>query len=90
MPVYEYQCKSCSKVIEAWQKISDTPLTVCTHCSGELTKIISCSSFHLKGAGWYVTDYAGKNAGNGSAKEASSEKPSEKSSEKTSSPAKAE
>lgn len=64
MPIYEYQCQSCAKITEAWQKFSDGPLTVCPHCSGGLKKLISCSSFHLKGSGWYVTDYAGHNAGN--------------------------
>lgn len=60
MPIYEYQCDQCGKIEEAIQKISDKPLTQCSHCSGKLNKLISQSSFHLKGTGWYVTDYAGK------------------------------
>ena len=59
MPVYEYQCSVCKHIEEAFQKISDVPLTVCPKCRGSLNKIISHSSFHLKGSGWYVTDYGG-------------------------------
>ncbi len=60
MPIYEYQCSACGEVEEALQKFSDKPLTKCRHCSGKLHKLISQSAFHLKGTGWYVTDYAGK------------------------------
>jgi putative FmdB family regulatory protein len=60
MPIYEYQCSACGKVEEALQKVSDAPLTTCPHCSGRLNKLISHSTFHLKGNGWYVTDYADK------------------------------
>jgi putative FmdB family regulatory protein len=60
MPIYEYQCDQCGRVEEIIQKFSDKPLTKCEHCSGKLHKLISHSAFHLKGTGWYVTDYAGK------------------------------
>ncbi len=79
MPIYEYECTECGKVEEAIQKFSDRPLTKCSHCSGKLHKLVSHSSFHLKGTGWYVTDYAGKS---GSA--ARSEKKAESSSAETS------
>ncbi|MDX2509931.1 MAG: zinc ribbon domain-containing protein [Desulfobacterales bacterium] len=59
MPVYEYQCSQCGQIEEALQKISDSPLETCSHCKGHLKKIISQSTFHLKGSGWYVTDYGG-------------------------------
>lgn len=62
MPIYEYECSQCGKVEEAIQKFSDEPLTSCKHCSGSLSKLISHSSFHLKGSGWYVTDYANKSS----------------------------
>ena len=39
------------------QKFSDKPLTKCQECSGKLSKMISNCTFHLKGSGWYVTDY---------------------------------
>jgi len=62
MPLYEYQCADCGGIEEVIQKFSDAPLTTCRHCSGKLSKIISQSSFHLKGTGWYVTDYSKKPA----------------------------
>lgn len=66
MPIYEYECSQCGKIREAFQKISDEPLTDCEHCSGTLRKLISHNSFHLKGTGWYVTDY--KNSSSQSSK----------------------
>ena len=60
MPIYEYECTKCGKIEEALQKFSDKPLTRCRHCKGKLTKLVSQSSFHLKGSGWYATDYANK------------------------------
>jgi putative FmdB family regulatory protein len=60
MPIYEYQCAACGQVLEKWQRFSEAPLTVCPQCGGSLEKLISSCSFHLKGSGWYVSDYAGK------------------------------
>jgi putative FmdB family regulatory protein len=62
MPIYEYECEKCGHIEEIIQKISDTPLCTCRYCSGNLHKLVSHSSFHLKGTGWYVTDYAKKSA----------------------------
>jgi len=82
MPVYEYQCTVCGQVEEAFQKISEPPLESCPQCQGHLKKIISQSTFHLKGSGWYVTDYGGKKAG-GDTKEKSKDKPAKTTSKKT-------
>jgi putative FmdB family regulatory protein len=60
MPIYEYECSKCGRINEVIQKFSDKPLARCKHCSGKLHKLISHSSFHLKGTGWYITDYANK------------------------------
>jgi len=60
MPIYEYECSKCHTIEEVLQKFSDKPLTTCRHCSGKLHKLISQSAFHLKGTGWYVTDYANR------------------------------
>jgi len=60
MPIYEYECTKCGNIEEALQKFSDKPLTKCKHCTGKLHKLVSQSTFHLKGTGWYVTDYADK------------------------------
>jgi len=58
MPIYEYKCDICGHITQAWQKFSDPPLSSCEACGGPVRKIISANTFHLKGSGWYVTDYA--------------------------------
>ncbi len=63
MPIYEYVCEKCGTHLEVLQKMTDKPLTRCKSCGGRLEKIISQSSFILKGSGWYVTDYARKEHG---------------------------
>ena len=64
MPIYEYACKKCDGEFEVSQRITDETLKryLCPHCGKRtaVTKLISRSSFHLKGSGWYATDY-GKN-----------------------------
>ncbi len=62
MPIYEYRCSKCGE-FEAMQSISDKPLRQCPTCRGRVTKLISSTSFQLKGSGWYVTDYARKGSG---------------------------
>lgn len=59
MPIYEYKCQQCGAHFEKRQNISDEPLTSCEKCHGKLEKQWSLSGFQFKGAGWYVTDYAG-------------------------------
>jgi putative FmdB family regulatory protein len=63
MPFYEYECTKCNHQTEVFQKMSDKPVTKCELCNGKMRKLISQSSFHLKGTGWYVTDYASKTGG---------------------------
>ncbi|MBE0428063.1 MAG: zinc ribbon domain-containing protein [Nitrospirae bacterium] len=58
MPIYEYECLSCGKQCEVMQKFNDEPLSTCPDCGGTMHKLISQTSFVLKGTGWYVTDYA--------------------------------
>jgi putative FmdB family regulatory protein len=62
MPLYEYQCPHCEKVFEVVQKFSDAPLEKCEECGGPVSKLISMSSFALKGTGWYTTDYKRKSS----------------------------
>jgi putative FmdB family regulatory protein len=83
VPIYEYQCKKCSEVFEAFQKINDNPLKECKFCGGKVDKLISTSSFQLKGSGWYLTDYSRKSGNPASPSESS--KPAEKT-EKTDKP----
>lgn len=62
MPIYEYACKKCGN-FEITQRITEEPLKKCPTCGTKVTKLISPSAFHLKGSGWYMTDY-GKNGAN--------------------------
>ncbi len=63
MPIYEYRCKKCGKQFEAFQGITEPDLKTCKFCKGKVQKMMSLSSFSLKGTGWYATDYAGKKPG---------------------------
>lgn len=65
MPIYEYQCQKCG-TFEVTQRITEKALSKCPTCRGKVKKLISNTSFQLKGTGWYLTDYARK--GNGAAK----------------------
>jgi putative FmdB family regulatory protein len=65
MPIYEYECTRCGHQTEVWQRITDQSISKCEKCKGRMRKLISQSSFHLKGTGWYVTDYASKKATDG-------------------------
>jgi len=58
MPIYEYECSDCQHRCEIFQKHNDKPLESCPQCGGPVHKLISQTSFVLKGTGWYVTDYA--------------------------------
>jgi putative FmdB family regulatory protein len=90
MPVYEYICAKCNEKFEVFQKITDDPLHIHESCGGDLRKLITNTSFVLKGGGWYVTDYPSverkkamearktsaskKDAGNGQKKDTNKEK----------------
>ena len=73
MPLYEYHCLKCDKDFEFLQKISEGPKKKCPECAGRLKKLVSESGFHLKGSGWYVTDFRDK----GKKKEEKKEAPKE-------------
>lgn len=57
MPVYEYLCEKCGE-FEHTQRITEAPLERCPSCRRKVRRLISNTSFQLKGGGWYVTDYA--------------------------------
>src|SRR5688500_5126467 len=67
MPIYEYKCDGCLEVFEIFQKISDPPPAQHTCGSTAVHRVLSHTSFVLKGTGWYATDYAKKDAGSESA-----------------------
>jgi putative FmdB family regulatory protein len=95
MPIYEYDCQRCG-TIEVTQRITEKPLGKCPTCRGKVKKLISNTSFQLKGTGWYITDYARKGqngdskSGNGSKSASESKSESSSSKEKSSADSKSE
>ena len=73
MPIYEYQCATCG-TIEVTQRITDKALSKCPTCKSKVKRLISNTSFQLKGTGWYITDYARKGQTNGDSKSDSGSK----------------
>ena len=74
MPIYEYHCGACDHEFEVMQKITDPPIRKCEKCGRlKAKKMISQTSFVLKGSGWYVTDYGGKKPSNGEHHQSASE-----------------
>ncbi len=58
MPIYEYACSGCNIKFEKIQKMSEANITECPVCNGNsVQKLISATSFRLKGSGWYETDF---------------------------------
>jgi putative FmdB family regulatory protein len=87
MPLYEYECAGCQKVQEVRQKISDAPLATCPLCgSNNIRKLISRTSFALKGTGWYNTDYRKSTPSSSAEKANSSTKTDSSAPEKPSKP----
>jgi len=78
MPIYEYACDDCGKLCEVIQKVTDEPISTCPECSGQMHKLISHTSFILKGTGWYVTDYANKSRSTTASQKKEEKKSSEK------------
>ena len=68
MPIYEYHCEKCGE-FEVTQRITEDPLKKCPTCKRKVRKLISNTSFQLKGSGWYITDYARGGKTDGEAKE---------------------
>jgi len=61
MPIYEYECGACGDRHEFIQKFSDSPKRKCPSCGAQrLKRLVSAAAFHLKGSGWYVTDFRDK------------------------------
>ena len=89
MPIYEYRCSACGFEKDALQKMADPPLVECPNCGKPaLVKLVSAAGFHLKGSGWYATDFksSGKpppTKSDGDSKAESSVKPDSADSSKT-------
>lgn len=73
MPIYEYECPKCG-TFEVMRKISEKPLKKCPKCRSKVNKLVSQTSFQLKGTGWYVTDYSSKGKAKAKEKAESMEK----------------
>lgn len=71
MPIYEYACQRCGRLVEVMQKVSEPGPAKCEACKGKMTRVMSRSSFQLKGGGWYRDLYSSSPAG-GSSSEADS------------------
>ncbi len=82
MPIYEYKCSECG-VFEVTQRITEDPLKECPTCQGEVRKLISNTSFQLKGTGWYVTDYGRGKGANGDKQDTNGSKDSSDSKSKS-------
>jgi putative FmdB family regulatory protein len=89
MPIYEYECEKCGE-FEQMQRITDPPLARCPTCKRKVRRLISSTSFQLKGTGWYVTDYAKSGSGNGGKKKGGGDSSSSDSSSSSSSDTKSE
>jgi putative FmdB family regulatory protein len=64
MPIYEYECDKCGHAFEREQRMSDPPVKTCPKCKGrKVTKLISQTSFVLKGGGWYADGYSDSKKG---------------------------
>lgn len=73
MPVYEYECSACGHRFEEWQKITDKPVKVCPKCKArKVERLISQTSFQLKGGGWYGDLYSSTKGGAGTSSGSSS------------------
>ena len=65
MPIYEYKCKKCEAVFEVLLKSTEPEPGKCEECgSKRIGRVMSQTSFVLKGSGWYQTDYGNASKGN--------------------------
>jgi len=59
MPIYEYGCRKCGHEFEREQRITEDPIKTCPRCkSKQARRLISRTSFVLKGSGWYNDLYS--------------------------------
>ena len=74
MPIYEYRCKECHQLFEEWcHHIEDESVPHnCPICKGQAKRLVSHTSFALKGGGWYVTEYGSRKNAQGDSSSASS------------------
>jgi putative FmdB family regulatory protein len=73
VPIYEFVCEACGRIVERLQKVSDPPPDACPECGGKMAKIMSRNSFQLKGGGWYKDLYSSGGSSSGGNSKPSSE-----------------
>lgn len=73
MPIYEFVCEDCGRIVERLQKVDDPPPEACPECGGKMAKIMSRNSFQLKGGGWYKDLYSSSKAEGGGTSKPSSD-----------------
>jgi len=73
VPLYEYKCLKCGRHTEKIESVSGPHLKKCPHCGGKVERLITAPAIQFKGAGWYVTDYAGKSGGGDKAEKPASD-----------------
>ncbi len=81
MPLYEYECRKCRHRAEKIENVSGPHLKKCPKCGGKVERLQSAPAIQFKGSGWYVTDYAGKSAGDSAKSENTEVKESKESKE---------
>jgi len=82
MAIYEYSCPNCGH-FEVFQRMSEAPLTNCPECEKrgvlvQVKRLISAPAFHLKGSGWYKTDYASSSSSSSTSSNGNSPKQEKK------------
>ncbi|HYS08142.1 MAG TPA: FmdB family zinc ribbon protein [Myxococcales bacterium] len=75
MPIYEFVCENCGRIVERLQKVSDPPPDACPECGGKMAKIMSRNSFQLKGGGWYKDLYSSSSKADAGTSKPSSDAP---------------
>ena len=75
MPIYEFVCEKCGRIVERLQKVSDPPPDACPECGGKMAKIMSRNSFQLKGGGWYKDLYSSTSKSSGGTSKPASDAP---------------
>ncbi len=75
MPIYEYRCEACGHEFEELQKINDAPVVHCPVCDKDAVhRLISKTSFQLKGGGWYKDLYGSSSSASSSGASKSAKK----------------
>ncbi len=87
MPLYDYQCRACSKVTEVRHGFREAYAGTCPDCGGSLARVFNPAGIVFKGSGFYITD-SRKGSGSDSSSSETAAKSGDSSSKSGDSPAK--